>query len=159
MKKIKGMVDISAKSVSKRTARAGGVICPGKELVKIIKGKKAPKGDVLATAKVAAVMAVKNTPAAIPLCHPIPIEAVDVDFKLDEKKGAVRVTVTVTSRSKTGLEMEALSGVSAACLTIYDMLKYKGRDMVISDIKLLEKSGGKSGHYVRGAQALPQSRS
>jgi cyclic pyranopterin phosphate synthase len=104
---------------------------------------------VLATAKVAAVNAVKSTPAIIPMCHLILIEAVDVNFDLSEQDKSVIATVTVKSSGKTGVEMEALVGAGAACLTIYDMLKYKGKDMVITNVKLLEKTGGKSGDYKR----------
>ena len=104
---------------------------------------------MLETAKIAAIGAVKATPSIIPMCHTILIESVGVDFTLDEQGKSVTVSVTVKSSGKTGVEMEALVGASAACLTIYDMLKYKGKDMVISEIKLLEKSGGKSGDYKR----------
>jgi cyclic pyranopterin phosphate synthase len=108
-----------------------------------------PKGDVLATAKVAAIQAVKSTPATIPMCHPILVEGIDVDFVLDEGNASVGVTVTVKSSGKTGVEMEALCGVAAACLTIYDMLKYTGKGMTIDRIRLLEKTGGRSGNYQR----------
>jgi cyclic pyranopterin phosphate synthase len=98
---------------------------------------------------VAAVNAVKSTPAIIPMCHLILIESVDVDFDLSEQDKSVTATVTVKSSGKTGVEMEALAGAGAACLTIYDMLKYKGRGIVIKNIQLLEKTGGKSGDYKR----------
>jgi cyclic pyranopterin phosphate synthase len=114
-----------------------------------LKQRQCPKGDVLETAKIAAINAVKATPSIIPMCHPIGIEAILVDFSMGESDKCVCVNVTVKSTGKTGVEMEALTGVCAACLTIYDMLKYKSREMVISEIKLMGKSGGKSGDYKR----------
>jgi cyclic pyranopterin phosphate synthase len=144
-----GMIDVSGKDATVRTAKASGCIVLGEEAFDILKQGSCIKGDVLATAKIAATQAVKSTPAIIPMCHPILIEAVDVEFTLNEQDKSVTVTVTVKSSGKTGVEMEALCGAAAACLTIYDMLKYTGRDMVISQIKLLEKAGGKSGNYKR----------
>jgi len=144
-----GMVDVSDKDVTLRTAKASGTIVLGEEAYHTVRQGICVKGDVLATAKVAAVTAVKSTPAIIPMCHLILIEAVDVDFNLSEQDWSVTVTVTVKSSGKTGVEMEALAGAGAACLTIYDMLKYKGRGMVITNLKLLEKTGGKSGDYKR----------
>ena len=145
-----GMVDISGKDITVRTATASGCITLGQEGLDIIKDGTCIKGDVLETAKITAINAVKATPSIIPMCHPIPIEAINVGFETDEENKSVSVNVTVKSSGKTGVEMEALTGASAACLTIYDMLKYKGKDMVISQIKLLEKTGGKSGDYKRG---------
>jgi cyclic pyranopterin phosphate synthase len=144
-----GMIDVSNKDATIRTAKAIGTICIGSEAYEIVKSGHSIKGDVLATAKIAGVQAVKSTSSLIPLCHSLLIEAVGVDFVLKEQDKSVSVTVTVKSTGKTGVEMEALTGVSAACLTIYDMLKYAGKDMVISQIKLLEKTGGKSGDYKR----------
>ena len=144
-----GMIDVSNKEITIRTAKASGTIHLGNEAYEIVKHGSSIKGDVLATAKIAATQAVKSTPAIIPLCHCILIEAVDVDFVLSDEDKSVLVTVTVTSSGKTGVEMEALTGASAACLTIYDMLKYISKGMVISQIKLLEKTGGKSGDYKR----------
>ncbi len=149
MQNSKGMIDISGKDITVRTATANGCVVLGQELFETLRQGQCPKGDVLETAKIAAIGAVKATPSIIPMCHPIGIEAVKVDFNLDETQKSVRVNVTVKSTGKTGVEMEALSGASAACLTIYDMLKYKGKNMVISEIKLMEKSGGKSGDYKR----------
>jgi cyclic pyranopterin phosphate synthase len=143
-----GMVDVSAKNVTLRTAKASGSIFLG-EAFQTLRQGACVKGDVLATAKVAAINAVKSTPAIVPMCHAILIEAVEVDFELSEAGTSVTATVTVKSSGKTGVEMEALTGASAACLTIYDMLKYRSRDMVIGPIKLLEKSGGKSGSHKR----------
>ena len=144
-----GMVDVSVKNITLRTAKASSSIVLGEEAFQTLKQGTCIKGDVLATSKVAAITAVKSTPAIIPMCHPILIEAVDVDFKLNEPDRSITVTVTVKSSGKTGVEMEALVGASAACLTIYDMLKYKTRDMVITNTRLLEKTGGKSGDYKR----------
>lgn len=144
-----GMFDVSDKDITIRTAKAGGSILLGEEAFKTIKQGACIKGDVLATAKIAATQAVKSTPAIIPMCHVILIEAVEVDFTLNEEDRSVTVSVTVKSSGKTGVEMEALTGAAVACLTIYDMLKYKGRDMVITNTRLLEKTGGKSGDYKR----------
>jgi cyclic pyranopterin phosphate synthase len=144
-----GMMDVSIKDVTLRTARASGTIILGDEAFQTVRQGTCIKGDVLATAKVAAVNAVKSTPAIIPMCHLILIEAVDVNFELSEQDKSVTATVRVKSSGKTGVEMEALVGAGAACLTIYDMLKYKGKDMVITNVKLLEKTGGKSGDYKR----------
>ena len=149
MQNSKGMIDISGKDITVRTATATGCVVLGQELFEVIEHRRCPKGDVLETAKIAAINAVKATPSIIPMCHPIGIEAIGVDFNLDEVSKSVCVNVTVKSTGKTGVEMEALTGAGAACLTIYDMLKYKGKDMVISQIKLLKKTGGKSGDYKR----------
>jgi cyclic pyranopterin phosphate synthase len=149
MDKTGGMIDVSNKDITVRTAKAGGTVCLGKEAFEILKNGSSIKGDVPGTAKIAAIQAVKQTPAIIPLCHSILVEAVDVEFELSEKDQTVSVTVTVKSSGKTGVEMEALTGASVACLTIYDMLKYAGKAMIISQIRLLEKRGGKSGDYKR----------
>lgn len=143
------MIDVTRKDVTIRTARAAGSVLLGPEAFAALQRGECPKGDVLATAKVAAIGAVKSTPALIPMCHPILIEAVAVEFTLDEAGKSVGVTVAVKSTGKTGVEMEALTGVAGACLTIYDMLKYTGKGMTIERIRLLEKSGGRSGDYRR----------
>ncbi len=144
-----GMVDVSGKDVTPRTATARGRICLGEDAFRALREGTCPKGDVLATAKVAAIQAVKATPTLIPLCHPILVEAVEVDFVPDPAESCVAVKVTVRSTGKTGVEMEALAGVAGACLTIYDMLKYTGKGMTIDRIQLVEKTGGRSGHYLR----------
>jgi cyclic pyranopterin phosphate synthase len=144
-----GMVDVSVKNITLRTAKASSSIVLGDEAFQTLKEGTCVKGDVLATAKVAAITAVKSTPAIIPMCHTILIEAVDVEFELNEPERTVTTFITVKSCGKTGVEMEALVGASAASLTIYDMLKYTGRDTVITETKLLEKTGGKSGSYKR----------
>jgi len=143
------MIDVSGKDITVRTAKAACSIIVGAEAFQIVTQGASIKGDVLAAAKIAAVTAVKSTSAMIPMCHSILIEAVEVDFDLNERDKSVTVNVTVKSSGKTGVEMEALTGASIGCLTIYDMLKYKGRNMVISRIKLMEKTGGKSGDYKR----------
>jgi cyclic pyranopterin phosphate synthase len=143
------MVDVSDKDITLRTAKASGTIILGEEAFHTVRQGACVKGDVLATAKVATINAVKFTPSIIPMCHLIQIEAVDVEFAMNEKDFSITATVTVKSSGKTGVEMEALTGAGTACLTIYDMLKYKGRDMVIKNIQLLEKTGGKSGDYKR----------
>ncbi len=144
-----GMMDVSIKEITLRTAKASGTIILGEEAFQVVRQGTCIKGDVLATAKIAAITAVKSTPAIIPMCHLILIEAVDVNFEMSEQDKSATATVTVKSSGKTGVEMEALVGAGAACLTIYDMLKYKGKDMVITNVKLLEKTGGKSGDYKR----------
>ncbi|MFZ2145779.1 MAG: cyclic pyranopterin monophosphate synthase MoaC [Sedimentisphaerales bacterium] len=144
-----GMIDVSIKDITLRTAKASGSILLGEEAFQTVKQGTCIKGDVLATAKIAAITAVKSTPSIIPMCHLILIEAVEVDFVLSEQDGSVTVSVTVKSSGKTGVEMEALTGAAVACLTIYDMLKYTGRTMTINEVKLLEKTGGKSGDYKR----------
>ena len=145
----RGMADVSVKNITPRTAKASSTIVLGEEAFQTVRQGACIKGDVLATAKVAAITAVKSTPAIIPMCHVLLIEAVDVDFALSEPASSITVTVTVKSSGKTGVEMEALVGASVACLTIYDMLKYKSKDMVITQTRLIEKTGGKSGDYKR----------
>lgn len=145
----RGMIDVGAKAVTIRTAKAGGTIQLGREALHVVKAGACSKGDVLATAKIAAVQAAKQTPALIPMCHPVLIEAVTVDFNIDEPTESITATVTVASSGKTGVEMEALTAAAVACLTIYDMLKYTGKGMVIGPIMLLSKTGGKSGDYQR----------
>ena len=149
MRASKGMIDVSGKDITVRTAKASGCIVLGEEAFNVVKQGTCIKGDVLETAKIAATQAVKTTPAIIPMCHVILIESVEVDFTLNEEDRSVTVSVTVKSSSKTGVEMEALTGAAAACLTIYDMLKYTGKAMTITQVKLVEKTGGKSGDYTR----------
>lgn len=144
-----GMVDISEKNVTSRLACASGAIRMSREAFKILMSKGSPKGDVLETAKVAGIMAAKNTPAIIPLCHPILLNKVNITFESNAKTSMITVIAQVKSDGKTGVEMEALTAVSAACLTVYDMMKWADKTMVIGDIKLLEKRGGKSGDYLR----------
>ena len=149
MQNSRGMIDISGKEITSRTAEASGCVVLTEELFEVLRKGQSPKGDVLETAKIAAINAAKATPSLIPMCHPILIEAVEVDFVMRKAEKSVSVSVKVKSSGKTGVEMEALTAASVACLTIYDMLKYKGKDIIISEIKLIEKSGGKSGNYKR----------
>ena len=142
------MVDVSAKDVTSRVAVASGrVFMKPQTLAAILEGS-AKKGDVLAVARVAGIMAAKKTHELIPLCHPLMISKVTVDFAPVEAESRIDVTATVKVEGKTGVEMEALTAVSVACLTIYDMVKAMDRGIRITDIRLLEKDGGKSGHFI-----------
>ena len=140
------MVNVGAKSSTERMARAGGVITMSADALAAIKAGNAPKGDVLGAARIAAIMAAKKTGELIPLCHPLSLDAVDVEFTFEDT--GVRVDATASLTGKTGVEMEAMVAASTALLTIYDMAKALDKGMVIGDIKLLEKLGGKSGHWV-----------
>jgi len=139
------MVDISAKPATRREAVAEGVIHVGAEALDAIRSATVKKGDVLATARIAGIMAAKRTADLIPLCHPLPIDAVTVDLAIED--GLIRATATVATTHGTGVEMEALTAVSAALLTVYDMAKALDRSMRIDGIRLLKKSGGRSGDY------------
>jgi cyclic pyranopterin monophosphate synthase len=148
-KQISGMVDTSEKDTTKRLAVASGVITLSKDAYKELMQNGSPKGDVWETAKVAGILAAKNVPNVIPMCHPLELNKVKVQFENNVKNSSVKVIVETAYVGKTGVEMEALAAVSGALLTIYDMMKWKDKGMVISDIKLLHKSGGKSGIYNR----------
>lgn len=141
------MVDISAKATTVRLARASGQISMSPEAIAAINDGTAKKGDVLAVARVAGIMAAKRTSELIPLCHPVALSSVSVDF--DITTSAITVIVTARSSGQTGVEMEALTAVSATLLTLYDMVKALDKAMIMSDIKLLTKSGGKSGDWHR----------
>lgn len=141
------MVDVSHKEPTARTALAVGRIYVGKEIMEAVKGGTVKKGDVTGTARVAGIMAVKRAWELIPLCHPLPIHKCSIDFSLDEKEGCIQAFCTVKTVGKTGVEMEALTGVQIALLTIYDMCKAIDKHMVISQVHLVEKTGGKSGHF------------
>jgi cyclic pyranopterin monophosphate synthase len=141
------MVDISAKATTVREARASGQISMSPEAIAAIKDGTAKKGDVLAVARVAGIMAAKRTSELIPLCHPVTLSSVSVDFDITDS--AITATVTARSSGQTGIEMEALTAVSATLLTLYDMVKALDKAMIMSDIKLLTKSGGKSGDWHR----------
>ena len=141
------MVDVSAKSVTSRTAIAGGHVRMNTAALALVKSGKAKKGDVLTIAEIAGIMATKRTADLIPLCHPLPISGAKVTISIDENLPGLSVQARVKTTGRTGVEMEALTAVSAACLTIYDMLKAVDKAMVIGRIELLEKSGGKSGTY------------
>ena len=141
------MVDISDKEITKRTATAVGTIRLSGECFEKVKEGSVQKGDVLAVARVAGIMAAKNTSALIPLCHILPLTGVEIEFHLLEDRFAIEAYCKVKTVGKTGVEMEALTGVNVALLTIYDMCKAISKDMVMEQIHLLEKHGGKSGDY------------
>ncbi|MEK6582716.1 MAG: cyclic pyranopterin monophosphate synthase MoaC [Nitrospirota bacterium] len=143
------MVDVSTKPLTGREAVAKGSVYMKKTTLEIIKKGKVSKGDVLSVAKIAGIMAAKKTSEIIPLCHPLKITSVDIDFKLDEKKNRIGIESRVKITGQTGVEMEALTAVAAAALTIYDMCKAVDKEIIISDIMLMEKSGGKSGEFKR----------
>ena len=143
------MVDISSKEISSRTAKAKGRITVNDQTLQAIKNRTAKKGDVLAVAQLAGITGAKKTSELIPLCHLLSFDTCSVDFSILEEKRQIEAVCTVKLSGKTGAEMEALTGVSVALLTIYDMCKSIDRSMIISDIQLVEKSGGKSGHYIR----------
>ena len=142
------MVDVGGKDVTKRVARAGGRIAMQPSTLAAIRAGTTKKGDVLGIARIAAIQASKRTADLIPLAHPLPLTRVDVSFALDDAHAAVDIEVTAETIARTGVEMEALTAVAAGLLTIYDMCKAADRGMRIEGVRLLEKSGGKSGHYV-----------
>ena len=141
------MVDVSAKDATERTAVAEGRVVMSKATLALIVSGNAKKGDVLATARVAGIMAAKRTSELIPLCHPLALSKVTLDISTDSKLPGCRIRATVKVTGPTGVEMEALTAVSVACLTIYDMIKAVERGVRIEGIHLIEKIGGKSGHY------------
>jgi cyclic pyranopterin phosphate synthase len=141
------MVDVGDKAVTRRMARAEGFVLMKPETLRSLQERSFAKGDVLEVARLAGIMATKRTSDLIPLCHVLPLEKVNVDFSFSGTE--VRVEVSVSTESKTGVEMEALTAVSVTCLTIYDMCKSVDREMEINTIRLLEKSGGRSGHFIR----------
>ena len=141
------MVDVSGKEPTYRTAVAQGKILVSEEILQAVLEQKAKKGDVLGVARVAGIMAVKQTSSIIPMCHPLMLQKCSVDFQVLLGEQAIQAVCTVKTEGKTGVEMEALHGVSAALLTIYDMCKAIDKKMVIRDIHLVEKTGGKSGDF------------
>jgi cyclic pyranopterin phosphate synthase len=143
------MVDVSAKAVTARTARAEGFVSMAPATLELILSGNAPKGDVLATARIAGIMAAKRTHELIPLCHSLPLSEVAVDFEPSREPPGLRVTAMAKVDAKTGVEMEALTAVSIACLTIYDMAKAVDRAMSFLDIRLVEKTGGRSDPFKR----------
>jgi cyclic pyranopterin phosphate synthase len=143
------MVDVTDKQPTARVAVAGGAVIMKLETLKLIGDQKVKKGNVLETARIAGIMAAKKTSELIPMCHPLNLTHVQVDFNPDESKHCIGIEASVRTIDQTGVEMEALTAVSAAALTIYDMCKSYDREMTISGIRLLEKSGGKSGKYKR----------
>lgn len=143
------MVDVGEKKSTHRAARASGTISMSPEAFAAITSDSVKKGNVLATAKISGITAAKNTGMVIPLCHPLPVDHIEINFQPDRKTSSIKAEATVKVTGKTGVEMEALHAVSVALLTIYDMVKAMDKSMVISDICLQEKSGGRSGRYSR----------
>lgn len=143
------MVDVGGKDVTNRTATATAIVQLNVEAFDTVKENRSKKGDVLAVAKIAAIQAAKKTSDLIPLCHPLSLDHVEVEFALDGKTHTIAINATASCTARTGVEMEAMTACSVAALTIYDMLKAVQRDIVISDIKLVKKTGGKSGDFVR----------
>ncbi|MEU4891049.1 cyclic pyranopterin monophosphate synthase MoaC [Streptomyces sp. NPDC044780] len=141
------MVDVSAKDVTARTARASGRVLVAPRVVELLRGEGLPKGDALATARIAGIMGAKRTPDLIPLCHPLAVSGVTVDLEVADD--AVEITATVKTTDRTGVEMEALTAVSVAALTVIDMVKAVDKGAVITDVRVDEKSGGKSGEWSR----------
>lgn len=143
------MVDVSEKDITRREATARAVVRMEPSTAQLIASGGIAKGDVLAVAQVAAVMAAKKTPDLIPMCHPLPLTGVDVHFELDQQRAELEIQATVRVTGRTGVEMEALTAAAVAALTVYDMCKAVDRAMSIHSIELLHKSGGKSGEFVR----------
>ena len=141
------MVDVGAKDVTARVAVARASVLMQSATLKLIRDRKAAKGDVLSVAQLAGIMAAKKTPDLIPLCHPLALNSVDVKLTLDAKRNAVDVEATCKLKGRTGVEMEALTAAAVAALTVYDMCKAVDRGMTITDVRLLHKSGGKSGTF------------
>lgn len=141
------MVDVSAKDVTHRSARAEGFVSMSPDTLAIVEAGSAKKGDVLATARIAGIMAAKHTSDLIPLCHPLAITKASVDFTTSRDPAGIHVSAEVKVAGQTGVEMEALTAVSVACLTIYDMLKAVDKGMTFNNIRLVEKRGGRSGHW------------
>lgn len=145
------MVDVTAKDATKRVATAKGTVRTGPDVIAMITANGLPKGDALATARIAGIMAAKRTSDLIPLCHPLAVTGVDIDFTVggDEDPGAIDIVATVRTTDRTGVEMEALTAVSVAALTIYDMIKAVDRAASIDDIRVVHKEGGKTGTWTR----------
>jgi cyclic pyranopterin phosphate synthase len=144
------MVDVGDKQASRRVARASGRVRMAADTLALVRDKRAATGDVLEVARLAGIMAAKRTSDLIPLCHPLPIESVLIDFAFANEQ-TLQIEATVQVEAKTGVEMEALTAVSVAALTVYDMCKSVDRGMSIEQIELEEKSGGRSGHWRRGS--------
>ncbi len=149
------MVDVAEKDVTTRTARAEGFVAMKAETLDLLERGEAKKGDVLATARIAGIMAAKRTPELIPLCHALALSKVSVDFTPTRTPPGLHVTAFVKVDGKTGVEMEALTAVSVACLTVYDMLKAVDKGMSFSGIRLVEKTGGRSGTYIADSGDTP----
>jgi cyclic pyranopterin phosphate synthase len=143
------MVDVSAKDVTLREATAAGEVLMQPATLKLIQDAGMPKGDVLAAARIAGIMAAKRTDVLIPLCHPLPLTGIDMQFTSDVATGEIAIKATVKTVGQTGVEMEALTAVSVAALTIYDMCKAVDKLMTLTNIRLISKKGGKSGTFIR----------
>lgn len=141
------MVDVSGKDVTVRTARASGRVLVSPKVVELLRGEGLPKGDVLATARIAGIQGAKRTPELVPLCHPIAVHGVEVDLSVGD--GAVEIVATVRTADRTGVEMEALTAVSVAALTVIDMVKAVDKSATITDVRVDEKTGGRSGTWHR----------
>ncbi len=145
------MVDVAEKNVTDRRAVAQAFVRTSTQVIELLRGAGVPKGDALAVARIAAITGTKRTPDLIPLCHPIAVHGVDVDLDIEDE--GVRITVTVRTADRTGVEMEALTGASVGALAMIDMVKGVDRSAMIERVVLLEKSGGRSGHYVRPSES------
>ncbi len=141
------MVDVSGKDVTERSATARGAVVMAPDTMRLIAAGEVNKGDVLSVARLAGIMGAKKTPELIPLCHPLALNAIDVELTLDPDRNAVLISATCRVKGRTGVEMEALTAVAVAALTIYDMCKAVDRAMRLTDIRLVEKSGGRSGTF------------
>jgi cyclic pyranopterin monophosphate synthase len=146
------MVDVSAKDVTKRRATARGVLRTRADVVERIASGDLPKGEAIATARIAGIMGAKRTPDLVPLCHPLPLSGVEIDITPGDGTGTVEITATVRTTGRTGVEMEALTAVTVAGLTLYDMIKAVDKAAVLTDIEVVAKSGGKSGDWARGEE-------
>ncbi len=143
------MVDVGQKPLSQRKAVAAGRVLVNEKTFSLIRSGGMKKGDVLTVAQIAGVMGAKRTPDIIPMCHPILMDGIDLELHLDEQRQSVEITAAVTCDGRTGVEMEALTAVSTAALTVYDMCKAVQKDMTITDIRLIQKTGGVHGDYLR----------
>lgn len=148
------MVDVAEKKNTIRVAEARGEITMAKETLSLVTAGRMGKGDVLGVARLAGIMGAKNTGGLIPLCHPLPLSGASIDFKIWDESDKIEVRAVVKTAGPTGVEMEALSAVSIALLTIYDMCKAADKNMVLGNIRLIEKTGGKSGNYMRAGEKI-----
>lgn len=143
------MVDVSDKPESERTATAGATVLMQANTLRLVQAGQLKKGDVWSVARIAGIMGAKQTANLIPLCHPLPLTSIQVDFAVDEAKSAIHITASVRTKGRTGVEMEALTAVTTAALAVYDMAKAVDKGMQITDVRLIEKRGGVHGDYVR----------
>lgn len=148
------MVDVSEKEKTMRVAVAGGTVHLNEETFRLVESGRMKKGDVLSVSQVAGIMAAKKNAELIPMCHPLALTGVDISFLLDNEKRTIDITATVRCKGETGVEMEALTAVSVTALTIYDMCKAVQKDIMIDNIRLISKSGGKSGDYFRSGENI-----